>query len=223
MAADIDSKTVTCWAFYSVVALGVFLLASCQTSGPVAGSSSERERYLQALVDRNFQDPQAHYLLAEYYHTEGLWDKAIYQLDLALRFGPFFRKAQVAKVRILLEKGDKQAADAAVDAFIRHSAHNPDGLVDLARCFQQEGLDQYALYCLQQATLLWPRSPLVYKELGLYLLAKDQPAKAKESLMKSFELDPVQPDVAGALGRLGVVVEAPSLRPAGDSALPPKM
>jgi hypothetical protein len=31
--------------------------------------------------------------------------------------------------------------------------------------------------------------------------------------MRSFELNPRQPDVAGALGRLGVVVESPQAPP----------
>jgi len=195
--------------------------AGCQTNGGAITASSERERYLLSLVDRNFQDPQAHYLLAEYYHMEGLWDKALYQLDLALRFGPYFRKAQVAKIRILMEKGDRANADAQVSVFIKQSAHNPDALVDLARTFRQEGLDRYAVHCLEQAALLWPRSAMVFKELGLYWLAKDQTAKAKENLIKSFELDPTQPDVAGALGRLGVVVELPSKQKTGTTASPP--
>lgn len=199
---------------------GVIVFTGCQTAGNVYSTPiSQKEQYLLSLVDRNFQDPQAHYLLAQYYHTEGRWDKALYQIDLALRFGPYFRKAQVAKVRYLLDQDKTSLAQEAVDRFVKQSARNPDGLVDLAKTLQQEGLDQYALYCLEQAKTLCPKSPLVFKELGLYHLAKDQTTRAREYLLRSFELNPTQADVARALGRIGVVVEAPK----PQSSLPPKM
>lgn len=215
------SKGYIYWRVRALI-MGVLVLSltGCQTTGAVHSTpSSQKEQYLLSLVDRNFQDPQAQYLLAQYYHTEGRLDKALYQIDLALRFGPYFRKAQVAKVRYLLEQDKSSLAQEAVGRFVKQSAHNPDGLIELAKTFQQEGLDQYALYCLEQARTLCPKSPLVFKELGLYHLAKDQTTRAREYLLRSFELDPTQADVAGTLGRLGVVVEVPK----SPSSLPPKM
>jgi hypothetical protein len=49
----------------------------------------------------------------------------------------------------------------------------------------------------------------VNKEMGLYYLDKGDKVLAKEYLIRSFNLDPNQPDVAGELGRLGVEVKIP--------------
>ena len=82
-------------------------------------------------------------------------------------------------------------------------------MVDLAKAFAHAGLDPYALACLTDATQASPGSALAFKELGLYWFRKNDTAKARQCLTRSFELDPSQADVAGALGQLGVVVEVP--------------
>ena len=75
--------------------------------------------------------------------------------------------------------------------------------------FEQLGLDAYALRGFRQAIDVAPDSSEANKQVGFYYLGKGDTAKAKQYLMRSFELNARQPDVAGALGRLGVVVEAP--------------
>lgn len=47
------------------------------------------------------------------------------------------------------------------------------------------------------------------KEIGYYYLSKNDKARAKEYLSRSFQLNHRQPDVARALGRLGVVLKIP--------------
>jgi len=196
-----------------VLVAGCVIQTGCDMppgSPPTASHTMrDQERFLLSLVERNFQDPEAHYQLGEYYHTEGLWDKAEYHLDLALRFAPAYRNAQVALVRTLLDKGDRPAADQVVNRFSRQLSNSPQEMVDLAKALAGGGLDQYALACFNEATRASPSSALAFKELGCYWLGKNDTAKARQYLTRSFELDPIQPDVAEALGQMGVVVEVP--------------
>ena len=60
-----------------------------------------------------------------------------------------------------------------------------------------------------QALHLEPNSAKVHKQLGYYYLAKNDKVRAEEYLKRSFQLDPVQPEVAGELGKLGVEVRIP--------------
>jgi tetratricopeptide (TPR) repeat protein len=203
-------------AWVAMAGCGIDPSAPSQNPQPMAS----QERFLQSLVDRNFQDPEAHYQLGEFYHAEGLWDRAQYQLDLAINFAPGFRKAQVALVRLLLDKGDRKAADATVEKFMRQLGNSPADLVDLAKAFEGAGLDQYALACLTEAARVSPTSAQPFKELGLYWKAKKDTAKAKQYLTRSLEQDPTQADVAEALGELGVVVEVPRTQP--SAALAPR-
>jgi tetratricopeptide (TPR) repeat protein len=216
MAGKGRYATGACRLGMAALLTGAWLgLGGCAT-GPVPSSSqpppqpiASQERFLQSLVDRNFLDPEAHYQLGEFYHREGLWDKSQYHLDLSINFAPGFRKAQVALVQLLLDKGDRQAADAAVDRFLRQLENAPTDMVDLGRVFANAGREQYALACYTEAGRVAPTSALAFKELGLYWRAHNDTAKARQYLMHSFDLDPSQPDVAETLGQMGVVVEVP--------------
>jgi tetratricopeptide (TPR) repeat protein len=70
-------------------------------------------------------------------------------------------------------------------------------------------LDEYALTCYQQALRLAPNSAKINRQIGYYYLSKGNKAQGKDYLSRSFQLNPNQPDVAGELGRLGVVVKVP--------------
>jgi tetratricopeptide (TPR) repeat protein len=70
-------------------------------------------------------------------------------------------------------------------------------------------MDDYALRCFRQALDADQNSFEANKQIGFYYRDKGDTAKAKQYLLRSFELNPRQPDVAGALGKLGVVVELP--------------
>ena len=192
---------------------GWIILSGCDVPPSTTSIPShpmpDQEPFLVSLVDRNFQDPEAHYQLGEYYHSKGKWDKAQEHLKLALNFAPAFRKCQVALIQMLLDKGDRQAADRTVSQFARQLSNSPMEMVDLAKAFARGGLDSYALACFTEATQVSPPSAPAFKELGFYWLGKNEAAKAKSALIHSFELDPSQSDVAGALGELGVVVAVP--------------
>ena len=207
VASRIKRVFVACVLVGIGVALAGCDAPSAETSA--ARPMADQERFLLSLVERSFQDPEAHYQLGEYYHSEGRWDKAQYHLNLALSFAPAFRKAQVALIRTLLDKGDRQAADRTVSTFLKQLSNSPLDTVSLAKAFASGGLDQYALACFDEGTKVTPGSGLAFKELGLYWLGKNDTAKAKQYLIHSFELDPSQPEVGSALGQLGMVVEVP--------------
>ena len=70
-------------------------------------------------------------------------------------------------------------------------------------------MDEYALVCYRQALGLSPNSAAIHKQIGYYYLSKKDMVLAEEYLRRSFQLDPYQPEVAGELGRMGVVVQIP--------------
>jgi uncharacterized protein HemY len=196
-----------------VLVWGWIIPAGCDVSPStppaVARPMPDQEQFLLSLVERNYQDPEAHYQVGEYYHSRQQWDKAQDHLELALNFAPSFRKCQVALIQMLLDKGDRQAADRTVNKFYRQLSNSPLEMVSLAKAFAGGGLDSYAQACFTEATKVSPPSALAFKELGFYWLGKNDVTKAKLSLIRSFEVDPGQADVAGALGELGVVVAVP--------------
>jgi len=49
----------------------------------------------------------------------------------------------------------------------------------------------------------------LHKQIGYYYLSKREQVRAEEYLRRSFQLDPYQAEVAGELGRLGIVVQIP--------------
>lgn len=172
-------------------------------------NTAHKEDYLRSLLHRRYQNPSVHCELARLYHSEGQWDKAEYHFNLALGFDPAHRKAQAAYIKMWVDRDQPLKADELLAKYTKQLYRAPAEMVKLAQALADEGLDGYALTCFQKALAADPRSPEANKQMGLYHLAKNNLPLAKEYLTRSFEINPNQPDVAGHLGRLGVVVEVP--------------
>jgi Tfp pilus assembly protein PilF len=171
--------------------------------------SQRSQGLLEAAIEKDFTDAQAHYELARIYQQEHQWVKAEYEYTTALGFQPGNTGAQAGYVKMLMDMGEKAKAQQFADKYIAQAASIADESLRLAWDFKKVGLDDLALRCFRQALAVAPDSAEVNKQVGLYYLGNGDTAKAKEYLSRSFQANPNQPDVAGALGRLGVVVQTP--------------
>ena len=171
--------------------------------------SQKSEALLQAEIEKKFESPQAHYELARIYHQSGQWVKAEIEYTTALGFDPGNTAAQAGFVKMFVDRGEKAKAQEYKEKYIRQAVISADESLRLAWEFEKLGLGDDALRCFRQALEIAPNSAEVNKQVGFYYLGKGDTAKAKEHLSRSFQADPNQADVAGALGRLGVVVQAP--------------
>ncbi len=197
------------------------LLGGCESSqkttqpAPVATDKLKvtatdlRKESLLKELDRKFENPDAHFQLGELYQADGLWSKAEYHYNIALSFAPAHRPAQAAKVKVLQSSGKTATAKVAADLYINQVSGSPEESLKLGLAFAKQQLDDYALSCYMQALNLAPNSARVNREIGYYYLRKNDLIRAREYLVRSFQLDPRQPDVAGELGRLGVAVRIP--------------
>ena len=95
------------------------------------------------------------------------------------------------------------------DIYMSKVSVSADQSLELALAFQNARLDTYATACFQQALSLAPNSPEIHKKIGYYYLSRDDKERAKEHFIRSFQIEPRQPEVAGELGRLGVEVRIP--------------
>ena len=174
-------------------------------------SPEEKKAELLKLLDRRFENPDAHFELGQLYKAEGLWPKAEYHYNVALSFDPVHRQAQAGMVKLFLDSGDAAKSETYADIYMNQVAvaGSAGGSLELALAFQEQQLDAYALASYRQALHLAPNSARIHKHLGFYYLSKNDTVQAKEYLSRSFQLDPRQPEVAGELGRLGVEVRIP--------------
>ena len=210
----------------------VFLLAGCneqQSTVPanqrVSMPPEARKAELLRALDRRFENPEAHFQLAQIYHGEGVWEKAEYHYNVALGFDPAHAEAKAAMVKLFLDSGDSAKSRTYADIYMNQAASSATQSLRLAMAFHKQQLDGYALDSYQQAFSLAPDSAEVNKQMGMYYLDKDDKVLAKEYLIRSFKLDPKQPDVAGELGRLGVEVKIPGQTEsaAEKSSEPPRL
>lgn len=168
-----------------------------------------RKANLQQSLESRFENPVAHFELAQLYHAEGLWSKAEYHYNIALSFDPANADAQVAMVKLFLDSGDTAKSKIHADNYVKDAGNSDIQSLRLAMAFEKQQLDEYALTCYQQALNLAPESARINKQMAYYYLGKNDKDRAKEYLVRSFQLDPSQPEVAGELGRLGVEVKIP--------------
>lgn len=177
------------------------------------------EAELLAELDRKYENSQAHYELARLYHRSQNWLKADFHYNQAISFDPANRAAQAGLVKMFIDRGETAKAEQYANSYIRQAAATVSEILRLGWEFEQVGLDAYALRCYRQALEAAPDSPEANRQIGFYYLNKGDQTLAKQYLMRSFELNPRQSDVALALGRLGVVVQAP-VEPAPATTTP---
>jgi tetratricopeptide (TPR) repeat protein len=181
--------------------------SSVDATGTVPSQKSEAQLIVE--IEKKFESPQAHYELARIYHESGEWTKAEMEYSTALGFEPGNKAAQAGFVKMFMDRGQKTKGEQYAEKYIRQASIDANGSLRLAWEFEKLGLNDYALRCFRQALAIAPDSAEVNKQLGLYYQSKGDTAKAKEHFSRSFQANPNQPDVAGALGRLGVVVQTP--------------
>lgn len=181
---------------------------------PAAAKKAE----LQKTLERKFENPDAHFQLGQLYQAEGQWQKAEYHYNIALSFDPSYVEAQASMVKLFLDGGDTAKSRTYAETHINDVSRSAIQSARLGGAFQKQGLDEYALTCYQQALDLEPGSASINKQVGFYYLGKGDKVRAKEYLVRSFQLDATQSDVAGELGRLGVEVKIPEREVVSEQA-----
>ena len=195
-----------------LTAMGLILiLAGCNGKGQgEPGAYIDREAQLLKQIDQRFENPQAHYQLGKLYHADGLYDKAQYEYNIAIGFDPVNRPAQAGLVRLLADAGRSDQAVATAGLYIDQASASAESVSLLGKAFQDAGLDEYALACYQKALDIDTESAVSHKQLGYYYLAKGDKIRAEDHLRRSFQSNPYQADVAGELGKMGIMVQMPA-------------
>jgi len=202
---------------FAFALLCTMLLVGCNENTQSSGintvkhtSPEERKAQLHKSLDRKFENPDAHFQLGQLYHAEGNYSQAQWHYHRALNFDPVYWPAKAAMVKLFKDSGDPAKAGNIADDYINKVSISAAQSLELALAFQNEKLDQYAMLCFQQALNLAPNSPEIHKKVGYYYLSRNDKEKAKEYFIRSFQLEPNQPEIAGELGRLGVEVRIPA-------------
>ena len=176
----------------------------------VAKTPAEKKKAkLLKQIDRKFENPEVHFELGQLYQADGLWSQAERRYNIALNFNPAHRRAQAARVKVLLNSGNTAKAELLADIYMDQASTSAAGSLKLALAFQKQRLDEYAMGCYRQALHLAPNSAKINRQIGYYYLSRNNKAQAIDYLSRSFQLNPNQPEVAGELGRLGVPVRIP--------------
>jgi tetratricopeptide (TPR) repeat protein len=171
-------------------------------------AQAKRAKLLKQL-DRKFENADTHFQLGELYQADGLWREAEYHYRTALSFDPVHWPAQAGLVKVLLKSGETAKAKLSAEIYMNQVSASADRSVQLGLAFQQQDLGEYALACYQQALHLEPNTAGIHRQIGYYYLGRNDKAHAKEYLVRSFQIDPYQADVAAELGRMGVRIEVP--------------
>lgn len=164
---------------------------------------------LRKRINRKYTDADAHYELGKIYQADGLWEKAESEFHIATSFDPAHWRAEAAKVKMLIQKGDTPRAELTAEQAMNRSGVSAKASLLLGKAFQRELLDEKAVACYHQALTLAPNSAALHRQIGYYYLSKNQSIRGEEYLRRSIQLNPYQPEVAGELGRMGVIVQIP--------------
>jgi len=193
------------------------IFAGCAAPQRTAPKSASAGRYVPTEVkkqpvqgvvyDEKYENPQRHYELGQLYRQDAKWVQADAEYSVALQFEPGHKQAQAAMVKMNLERGDKDTSKLLADSYINQSAYSAEALLRLGQAFMSESLDEYAYECFDKGAAIAPDYAAIHTQIGYYYKKKGDAVRAEEAFKKSFRLDPYSSEVAGELGRMGVVVE----------------
>ena len=192
-----------------------FLWAGCQQQnkkkiGEIQPTKTDKlKQTLLNKIEKKYGDAESHYELGKLYYDDGLWNKSEWEFNVAMGYDPAHRRAQAAMIKTLLAAGSDQKAKLMAEIYMNQAGTSAEASLLLGRAFQKELLDEYALDCYQQALALAPNSAVLHRQVGYYYLSKGDKVRAEENLKRSFQIDPYQAEVAGELGRMGIVVQIP--------------
>lgn len=164
---------------------------------------------LRRKIELKYTDAESHYKLGKLYQADGLWEKAEAEYHITSSLDPAHWRAEAAVVKMLLQKGETDRSKLSAEQAMNRASVSAESSLLLGKAFQREFLDEYALSCYQQALSLAPNSAGLQKQIGYYYLSKNDMPRAEGYLRRSFQLNPYQPEVAGELGRMGVIVQIP--------------
>ena len=203
-----------------VLLMLTLVLVSCESTPPASDTSQDTSQIqmsqkaaLLEQIDKQYENPEAHYQLGKLYHAEGRLNKADFEYSVAIGFDPVHFRAQAALVKVLMDMKQANRAEVIADLYTSQTAVSAEKSMLLGKAFQNEGLGEYALNCYFQAVGLAPDSPEPYRLLGYHYLKEGDKVRAEEYFRRSFELNPYQSDVSGELGRMGVIVQGPQRAP----------
>jgi tetratricopeptide (TPR) repeat protein len=168
---------------------------------------------LNAQLKKKFEQPVVHYQLGQIYQQQGDWNKAASEYDLAVKFDPVFWDAQAGMIKVLRLAGEEQKSAESMKMYLRSASLVPEDSLALGAAFERQKLDDCALAAYEQALKMRPKSAAINKRIGYYYLNRNNQDMAKTYLRRSFELDPYQPEVAGELGKMGIIVKTPETLP----------
>ncbi len=205
--------TARFWLLLSLsILLFGFLLSGCgegikPAERPPLSVESQKRMDLFARIDKRYEDPEAHYELGQLYYSDGMYEKAIFHYTTAISFDPVYPEAQAALVKALLAEDEGTKARQTAEFYLEKSVESAEESFLLGRAFALEGLEKYELRAYKQALAKAPESALINKQMGFYYLANKDYLLAEQYLRRSFEIDPYQADIAGELGKMGVIVQ----------------
>lgn len=207
-----DKRNLWC-----VVLLVILAMAVCGCNEPQRDITGQEESYigtdvrkfeLQRKLEKKYNDPQIHFELGKIYQSEGLWDKAIFEFDIAKSYDPVNWGSAAAIVKVFYQDGKNERAIIKAEFFTEEASFSAGSSLLLGMAFRDEMLDDEALTCYQQARRIAPNSAEVNKQVGYYYLNKNDLVRAEQYFRASFKIYP-SAEVSGALGRLGIPVDLP--------------
>jgi tetratricopeptide (TPR) repeat protein len=176
---------------------------------------------LNAQLKLRFENPTAHYQLGQIYQQQGDWNKAASEYDLAVKFDPVFWDAEAGMIKVLRLAGEEEKSARTLQLYLRSASLVPEDSLALGSAFERQQLEDCALAAYEQALKMQPKSAAISKRIGYYYLARNNKDMAKTYFIRSFGLDPYQPDIAGELGKMGLIVKTPEALPKAQPAQKP--
>jgi len=184
--------------------------------GLEAYRAGEYTRAAAAFEEAAHHNPEA----GEYYFNRGMSEQALGQIDraiftygLAVRLSPGIVQAYQNTAQCYLQKGMPDKALETLETGATSNPYTGEAFLNVGRFYVDRKDLAMARLWYAKAVAADPDNSLAHRDYGRLLLRLGEREKGIEHLRKSWDLQPIQPDVSAELTELA---------PTGDQLPPPK-
>ncbi|MEM9601972.1 MAG: tetratricopeptide repeat protein [Pseudomonadota bacterium] len=156
----------------------------------------------KVLVTRHPDSGMAHFVLGQLHADQANWDPALVAFDRSLALKADFGRAQLARARVQLQRGE---TDDGLDTLRAYIDGHPDDAIahqGLAQMLVERGRNDEAVIALDALHARHGDRPLLVYNLGLLALELESLEQARRYFTDAVSLDPSRVEAHYFLGRI---------------------
>jgi len=173
------------------------------------GEYDQAIEVLKKSLDQDHENAPNHYYLGQCYEAIGKIEKAIYEYELAVRFGPSVEASHLSLIEALQKDDQVDRSVLATRTFVKNREGRAGDFIYFAEMFAEKGMPLQAIVAYERAQEVEPTNAAPSVALADFYAQHGDTEKENEMLVRAFKIDPNYPGLIQRLEGKNYRIEVP--------------